>query len=455
MVVKRTGGNQSEGGEIHAVMDEFLRHYFEERDVEKTLAMLSEQFCSVGTGGAEIAIGREAFRGLMTEEIAVLPGPLHYTVSDFVQIQRAADSWSCVCNVELRMAVFGGMEMLYHIRMTAGLRRAPAGYVIDIIHASEASKYQKEGEFFPFRFLSQEAGDVNAETQRQLMEIITQVMPGGVMSVYTEEGYPLYMANERLLHLTGYPTYEAFRQDMGGLILNSIHPEDRRLVSHEWDRLLRPGDQCELRYRMKKQNGDYFWVQNISRKTVAAAGRGAIISVLIDISEQVRLNACLQKEVAYDPLTGVYNRKGGRERIMQTMQEAHPYLFLMLDLDNFKMVNDTYGHEQGDQVLRIVAKQMADTCRKSDTICRLGGDEFAVFIDDCRDVGAFEKKIAEMMRRYEDMMRTRWPEAGSTLSVGGVYGDRPCTFEELYRLADEVLYEMKKSGKGQVKIRAL
>lgn len=60
-----------------------------------------------------------------------------------------------------------------------------------------------------------------------------------------------------------------------------------------------------------------------------------------------------------------------------------------------------------------------------------------------------------MMRSYEDMMRTRWPEAGSTLSVGGVYGDRPCTFEELYRLADEVLYEMKKSGKGQVKIRAL
>lgn len=145
MVVKRTGGNQSEGGEIHAVMDEFLRHYFEERDVEQTLAMLSEQFCSVGTGGAEIAIGREAFRGLMTEEIAVLPGPLHHTVSDFVQIQRAADSWSCVCNVELRMAVFGGMEMLYHIRMTAGLHREPTGYVIDIIHASEASKYQKEG----------------------------------------------------------------------------------------------------------------------------------------------------------------------------------------------------------------------------------------------------------------------------------------------------------------------
>lgn len=429
MVVKRTGGNQSEGGEIHAVMDEFLRHYFEERDVEKTLAMLSEQFCSVGTGEREVAIGREAFRRLMTEEIAVLPGSLHYTVSDFVQIQRAADSWSCVCNVELRMAVFGGMEMLYHIRMTAGLRRTPAGYVIDIIHASEASKYQ--------------------------MEIITQVMPGGVVSVYTGEGYPLYMANERLLHLTGYPTYEAFSQAVEGLILNSIHPEDRGLVSHEWGRLLRSGDQCELRYRMKKQNGDYFWVQDISRKTVTADGRGAIISVLIDISEQVHLNACLQKEVAYDPLTGVYNRKGGRERIMQTMQEARPYLFLMLDLDNFKMVNDTYGHEQGDQVLRIVAEAMASACRKSDTICRLGGDEFAVFIDDCRDVGAFEKKIAEMMRSYEDMMRTRWPEAGSTLSVGGVYGDRPCTFEELYRLADEVLYEMKKSGKGQIKIRAL
>ena len=86
----------------------------------------------------------------------------------------------------------------------------------------------------------------------------------------------------------------------------------------------------------------------------------------------------LIRESSRDFLTGVYNRRGGEERIGEVMQKGVPFVFLMLDLDDFKKVNDIYGHGAGDSMLCYMGEKLKECFRKTDIIVRLGGDEFAV-----------------------------------------------------------------------------
>ena len=83
-------------------------------------------------------------------------------------------------------------------------------------------------------------------------------------------------------------------------------------------------------------------------------GRRAVISLIVDISENVRIKNNLFVESVTDPLTGLYNRRGGEVMVTQKLGSGKPYIFLMLDIDRFKEVNDFYGHHEGDNVLRCV-----------------------------------------------------------------------------------------------------
>ena len=283
-------------GPIYDVLHTFFQNYLVRRDGQATLAMLSDQMYSVGTGEGEVAIGKEAFRGLLAQELAAMPDPIQFAMTDYVQTQRAPGYWECFCNIATTVTLADGTRAQGQMRLTAGVRQQGEGYLIDSCHASEASRFQEEGEFFPLKFLTERASALSRETRRELMEILGQIMPGGVVGGYAEEGFPLYVANDRLLHMAGYDSYEEFEADIWGLIIHSIHPDDRDYVNQEMAKLTDSGSQYEIEYRMKRKDGSYFWVRDIGRRTVAADGRDAIISVLVDIDQQVR---DLSKVVGY------------------------------------------------------------------------------------------------------------------------------------------------------------
>lgn len=453
----KNGGLTSAGTNhpVYTALNEFFHHYLEQRDLQSTLALLSDQLYSVGTGEGEVAIGKDSFAQLLQTELSQSPAPLSYTITDYVQKERISGCWDCFCNLETKITLPSGAQALYHMRVTAGLHQEGERYLIDTLHASEASKYQEKGEFLPVKFISREIPPLNRETQYQLMELIGQIMPGGIVGGYMEEGFPLYVANNRLLSMGGYKSYQDFNKDIQGLVINSVHPEDREYVYAEIAKTFDAGDQYEVKYRMKRKDGSYIWVHGIGRKTISASGRDAIVSILIDISQQMSTQSRLEHEAVSDPLTGIYNRKGGLDRITEALDSASSYFFFMMDVDHFKRINDLYGHQEGDHVLRLVAEQLTQSFRKTDVVCRLGGDEFAVFVPDCDEVSAMEHKLQTLLDSYRAMMAFGWPLAGSTLSIGGVYGCKRRTCPELYRLADETLYEVKNTHKGEFKLRTL
>ena len=187
----------------------------------------------------------------------------------------------------------------------------------------------------------------------------------------------LYVINKNMLEMMGY-TYEEFVDAFDGMVANSICDEDVERVSREVFAKMEDGNEYTIEYRVKKKDGGYIWVHDVGRKIVAEDGRNAIISVLVDVSKDVRMRTQLQEEIAKDFLTGVNNRKGGEILVREKMKLEEPYIFFMLDLDNFKKVNDFFGHEEGDKMLRITADLLVNTFRQTDVVIRMGGDEFAV-----------------------------------------------------------------------------
>lgn len=146
-----------------------------------------------------------------------------------------------------------------------------------------------------------------------------------------------------------------------------------------------------------------------------------------------------------DPLTGVYNRRYYDDYIQnaEDIQTA-----VMIDVDNFKHINDNYGHDAGDIVLHSIAQTILSCVRKTDAVIRYGGDEFAViFYQIPEDV--FETKLERMRYLVEALSVNEYPEIHMSISVGGAYGTKRA--KELFKIADRMMYQSKLT-KNQVNI---
>lgn len=156
----------------------------------------------------------------------------------------------------------------------------------------------------------------------------------------------------------------------------------------------------------------------------------------------------------YDPLTGLPNRESFKEKLeialARQQRTKHTLIVILLDLDGFKSVNDTYGHETGDKVLREAAKRMKESLRPYDTAARYGGDEFLILIEgiDRMDyVESVARKLIETLARpiIEPMREIR---IGASLGIAFSRPDENLSVDILIRRADQAMYETKQKGKN-------
>jgi diguanylate cyclase (GGDEF)-like protein len=165
---------------------------------------------------------------------------------------------------------------------------------------------------------------------------------------------------------------------------------------------------------------------------------------------EVRLN-----DLAYfDPVTGLHNRHYFLERIdaavARAERERGRCALIYIDLDGFKQVNDTLGHERGDELLREVGRRLTETLRRSDGVCRLGGDEFAVIIDDAGDDGQVEAVAAKLVEVLAAPYRLGSRGAQVSASIGACrFPDDADDRDSLMRHADSAMYRAKERGKNR------
>lgn len=427
----------------------FYERYFIERELGQILTMLAEDVVSVGVS-AKTSFGRAEFAEWMQKELEAMPGPQPYRVLHTKLRGCGPHSWVSFAELEVRISVDERREALYDMRLTIVLHKEEGAWQIDSLHTSEMPLQRGDGQLLSLQFIEQREKPFPRGRQDALNQIISQLMPGGIISSYIEEGFPLLTANEQLLQMAGYVSYEELHADTAGLLINSIHPEDQQLVIERINTALSCGKQFEVEYRMKRQDGSYIWVHDLGRKTQGEGGRGTIISVRVDISENMDERRKLELETGIDALTGVYNRKGAAKQIAQTMSEGVFWIYCIVDLDNFKKVNDIYGHKQGDRILCYIADQLKGCFSHPGTVYRLGGDEFALFIPEYSDLESIMVQLQQVMEEYAWFLWEECPNTNSTLSIGGVYSSGRQDMELIYEKADRNLYQVKKSGKGKL-----
>ena len=232
-------------------------------------------------------------------------------------------------------------------------------------------------------------------------------------------------------------------------------PDDRATLAGRRTQLLEhPREPTTCSYRFRCQDRSYRWVEANSRRVEAEGGESLVVNSLRDITDRQRLNLVLQRQASTDPLTGVANRTVLLDRLQQGLQRLDrlpgQLAVLGLDLDRFKVINDSLGHAVGDAVLLKLAERLQRHLRPTDTLARLGGDEFVIVAE---GLGGKEE-ITDLVNRIIESAREPFVLDGQplecTLSVGvASTTDSRSDLHELLREADLALYRAKDRGRDR------
>ncbi|MEU6145753.1 EAL domain-containing protein [Streptomyces sp. NPDC047081] len=254
---------------------------------------------------------------------------------------------------------------------------------------------------------------------------------------------------------------------VGTELANLIHPEDLGCVVHEVRRFLAasPQEEPTTRIECRFRSGGGGW---LNVESTVNRHHGGLIFNSRDVTERVRLQAQLQHNAEHDPLTDLPNRALFTQRVQQALSgrraadrvSLRGTAVLFIDLDGFKAVNDTIGHQAGDELLVQAARRLQDAVRQGDTASRLGGDEFAALIvgDGTRDRSARERHILELADRLRITLSQPYLIDGNDVrvaaSIGVAFAEQGLGAGELLRNADLAMYRAKAGGKGRVELYA-
>lgn len=320
----------------------------------------------------------------------------------------------------------------YRGNQKPGRTKPILGMIEDITKEKEAIlNYMKETQFYHMMLTEKEGyGHVDI-TQNKILYM------GGIWNIYNE-----------LIHEV---TYEEL---IKAFIYKVVHQEDREhylelmLISNikqsYENGITKLG--CEFR-RFVEQN-KMIWMR-ITLLLFCEPISGHLLGLfyLTNIDEEKKRALFLQYESQRDQLTNIYNKKMTEMMTREHLKQADENefsAFILLDLDNFKKINDTYGHKTGDQVLVFLVAALGETFRKNDIIGRFGGDEFVILVKNVSSAALIAERLEELFKKLSSRNKPKITcSAGVSLARGG------SDYDEIFNQADKALYEAKCGGKGR------
>ncbi|RJF92812.1 cyclic di-GMP phosphodiesterase [Noviherbaspirillum saxi] len=255
--------------------------------------------------------------------------------------------------------------------------------------------------------------------------------------------------------VTGFKEENVVGHDAHDLFMPDTEHEEARANIKEFFKSKKPFD------IVRPVNGKYGIRQILWRNKIVESGSGVNENYLIcsgtDITEERRVKARLLELANNDVLTGLPNRHAIQEAIASATSRSDeiPFAVLFIDLDNFKKVNDYYGHLIGDELIKAAALAIRSCLREGDTIARLGGDEFLVVIHDATPQGV-ESITKRVIERMKEPFYVNYVELYATCSIGiALFPDHGKSMEELVRHADMAMYAAKEEGRNTYRLFAL
>ncbi len=310
-----------------------------------------------------------------------------------------------------------------------------------------------------FSFLNKQFNKVILATRRaeneklsreQVFRFIIERSPIGFFRTRSD-GSLLY-ANPYFTRLLGYSSEEL--ETIDSVERFYADREDRKTFLAE---LSEKHEVQGRRIRFQRKSGDFFWISMNSLIVPGQENREVfeIEGFLIDATDEVEEQERLRILAETDPLTNLANRRAFFERFSIALGKAHqngdPISLIIFDVDRFKPVNDTHGHDLGDEILRLIADAGEKIIRKGDVFARLGGDEFALLLP----ASSGEEARGLAFRLQTGIAQIDPPDpldSFPSISIGiCCHGDaEDCSIDELYKKADTALYEAKAAGRNRI-----
>ncbi|WP_241001041.1 sensor domain-containing diguanylate cyclase [Pseudomonas syringae] len=269
-------------------------------------------------------------------------------------------------------------------------------------------------------------------------------------------------ATQQMIYVS--PAYERIFGRSVGLVLadygqwrDSIYPDDLHYAERSLGEVIDKGAVEDREYRIIRADGEVRWLSDkcfVSHRTNPGQ-RLVVVGIAEDITEKKHLEDELQRLATTDVLTQSSNRRhffdcAQREFELARVQGT-PLSFLLLDIDDFKKINDTFGHQVGDGVLQRIAESGRTTLRRGDLFGRIGGEEFAAIFPGCASAMALQ--IAERLQREIQRQHFQSDQQGFGITASqGLTSltDEDQTLEALYARADAAMYQAKRQGKNQI-----
>ncbi|MFN8026011.1 MAG: PAS domain S-box protein [Acidimicrobiia bacterium] len=246
---------------------------------------------------------------------------------------------------------------------------------------------------------------------------------------------------------------------LGRRLDDFLNGDDGAAVRRAMQQLLNPGAPPFHRseHRLRRADGRDVWVVIDMTLTRDTAGRPASLFVqFADLTDRKRAEDALAHQALHDTLTDLPNRLLLVDRLSQSLARAErtgtDVAVLFLDLDRFKLVNDSLGHDVGDRLLVEVAARLTHTMRGSDTVARFGGDEFVLVCEEVRDVDEARELGERVIAVLRDPIAVSGRELYATASVGVAVGGADASAEQLLRDADAAMYRAKDLGRSRVEV---
>jgi diguanylate cyclase (GGDEF)-like protein/PAS domain S-box-containing protein len=311
----------------------------------------------------------------------------------------------------------------------------------------------------------------NQENQLRMREKrfreISQSSPIGIF--HADPNDLMTYVNPAWQIITGRPMAET----LGNPWWQPIHPEDKEQVFRTWELAAKEEREISIECRIIRPDKNSVWVQlrsrflfddhgkitfgtleNISERKAEQEKKELLIQELLDLKKKLEIS------VRTDPLTDLPNRRGLAEKLdyekVRFDRSKNPFTIIMGDIDHFKEINDSFGHDAGDKILSDIARMLSDNSRQQDIVSRWGGEEFIILLPetDLENGAILAEKLRDKIEKevfvYQD---TKIPV---TLSFGlSVYNKKGLKTDDVIKQADQCLYEAKNSGRNKVVFKKL
>jgi diguanylate cyclase (GGDEF)-like protein/PAS domain S-box-containing protein len=271
--------------------------------------------------------------------------------------------------------------------------------------------------------------------------------------IYIQQKGKIALANKRFAEIHGYQQEELIGKDY----ISLIYKDDRYMVKNKIAQVSEGKvSSITIEPRRLKKDGSIIWCQVIDTG-ITYMGNQAIMGNVIDITDRKEAEKKLLAMATHDSLTGLPNRALLFERFKVALANARrdkkKIAIMVMDLDKFKDINDTYGHSTGDELLRAVGSRLEGLVRGVDTVSRIGGDEFVLMLWEINKAADAVKVAKKVLDGFKKPFKMNDISIRGAISLGiAIYPDHGETIETLLKNSDEALYYVKQHGRANYKL---